>query len=176
MTSLGSFPANTTLYVSVTRSSALSAEYLTVNPFLPAKHVACTQFTVDFTPVTNEESSSQTTTPTTSTMPLPLQPQLTGPYFASLRQTLLGGKNLNRFSNFVTSGAEDWILHGDPEEEESSNDDHLRPPRRGHDKDSTYAGSETGYASDEGRTKLKGPSTRHFIDVSSFLNSPRLDI
>lgn len=50
---------------------------------------------------------------------MPLQPQLTGPYFASLRQTLLGGKSLNRFSNFVTCGAEDWVLNGvSPEDED----------------------------------------------------------
>ncbi|KAG8903855.1 hypothetical protein FRC01_008958 [Tulasnella sp. 417] len=50
---------------------------------------------------------------------MPLQPQLTGPYFAGLRQTLLGGKSLNRFSNFVTCGAEDWVLNGaSPEDED----------------------------------------------------------
>ncbi|KAG8960054.1 hypothetical protein FRC05_007128 [Tulasnella sp. 425] len=47
--------------------------------------------------------------------------QLTGPYFASLRQTLLGGKSLNRLSNFVTCGAEDWVLNGvSPKDEDDS--------------------------------------------------------
>lgn len=32
--------------------------------------------------------------------------------FPSFRQSLLGGKSLNRFSSFVTSGAEDYVLKG----------------------------------------------------------------
>ncbi|KAG8880051.1 hypothetical protein FRB97_001202 [Tulasnella sp. 331] len=52
----------------------------------------------------------------------PLQPQTTGPYFASLRQTLLGGKSFNRFSNFVTSGAEDWVLNGLPDDQDDDRD------------------------------------------------------
>lgn len=52
----------------------------------------------------------------------PLQPQTTGPYFASIRQTLLGGKSFNRFSNFVTSGAEDWVLNGLPEYDQDGAD------------------------------------------------------
>lgn len=30
----------------------------------------------------------------------------------SIRRSILGGKSLNRFSNFVTSGAEEWVLQG----------------------------------------------------------------
>lgn len=32
--------------------------------------------------------------------------------FPSFKQSLLGGKSLNRFSSFVTSGAEEWVLKG----------------------------------------------------------------
>ncbi|VDC02799.1 unnamed protein product [Peniophora sp. CBMAI 1063] len=35
----------------------------------------------------------------------------------SFRQSLLGGKSLNRFSSFVTSGAEDYVLKGPPASE-----------------------------------------------------------
>ncbi|KAF9534384.1 hypothetical protein CPB83DRAFT_844159 [Crepidotus variabilis] len=44
-------------------------------------------------------------------------PQNTGewlPLFPSFRQSLLGGKTLNRFSTFVTSGAEAFLLNGSP--------------------------------------------------------------
>ncbi|TDL25185.1 hypothetical protein BD410DRAFT_765795 [Rickenella mellea] len=45
----------------------------------------------------------------------PLIPQTTGEWLRSLpsfRRSLLGGKSLNRFSSFVTTGAEEWILRG----------------------------------------------------------------
>ncbi|KAG8736966.1 hypothetical protein FRC10_008679 [Ceratobasidium sp. 414] len=32
--------------------------------------------------------------------------------FNNLRQSVLGGRSLNRFSHFVTTGAEDWVLNG----------------------------------------------------------------
>lgn len=53
-------------------------------------------------------------TPKPGNATLPLQPQTTGEwsYFPSFRQSLLGGKSLNRFSSFVTTGAEDWVLKG----------------------------------------------------------------
>lgn len=45
---------------------------------------------------------------------LPLESHSTGDwfYFPSFRDSLLRGKSLNRFSSFVTTGAEDWILKG----------------------------------------------------------------
>ncbi|KAG6854104.1 hypothetical protein C0991_010518 [Blastosporella zonata] len=49
--------------------------------------------------------------------PLPIIPQNTGEWmstFPSFRQSLLGGKSLNRFSSFVTSGAEEFVLKGTP--------------------------------------------------------------
>ena len=43
----------------------------------------------------------------------PIVPQTTGEWFPSFRRSLLGGKQLNRFSSFVTSGAEAWVLRGE---------------------------------------------------------------
>lgn len=52
----------------------------------------------------------------TSSAGVPIVPQNTGEWnqwmFPSFRQSLLGGKSLNRFSSFVTSGAEEWVLNG----------------------------------------------------------------
>jgi len=42
----------------------------------------------------------------------PIEPQLTGSYLPNFRKSLLGRRSLNRFASFVTSGAEDWVLHG----------------------------------------------------------------
>ncbi|GJE85133.1 PX-domain-containing protein [Phanerochaete sordida] len=47
----------------------------------------------------------------------PLIPQTTGEWFPSFRRSLLGGKQLNRFSSFVTSGAEEWVLQGAEDKE-----------------------------------------------------------
>ncbi|EKM57596.1 uncharacterized protein PHACADRAFT_115831 [Phanerochaete carnosa HHB-10118-sp] len=48
---------------------------------------------------------------------VPLVPQTTGEWFPSFRRSLLGGKQLNRFSSFVTSGAEEWVLQGAEDKE-----------------------------------------------------------
>ncbi|KAI3602522.1 sh3px3 protein [Moniliophthora roreri] len=61
------------------------------------------------------EASSSSITPRASprNSVQPIIPQNTGEWmFPSFRQSLLGGKSLNRFSNFVTSGAEEWVLKG----------------------------------------------------------------
>lgn len=54
--------------------------------------------------------------------PLPIiTPQNTGEWrgpFPNFRQSLLQGKSLNRFSSFVTSGAEAWVLNGAPESDD----------------------------------------------------------
>ncbi|KAF8960308.1 hypothetical protein BDZ97DRAFT_1665982 [Flammula alnicola] len=73
--------------------------------------------------VTKErEASSSSITPRGSprssqaqSSPSPLILQHTGewlPAFPSFRRSLLGGKTLNRFSSFVTSGAESFLLNG----------------------------------------------------------------
>jgi sorting nexin-9/18/33 len=65
------------------------------------------------------EASNSSITPRNSHYHQPLLatilPQNTGewiPAFPSFRQSLLGGKSLNRFSSFVTSGAEAFLLNG----------------------------------------------------------------
>jgi len=67
------------------------------------------------------EASGSSITPRGSPTPreqtLPLIPQSTGEWFPSFRRSLLGGRSLNRFSSFVTSGAEEWVLQGTGEEE-----------------------------------------------------------
>ncbi|KAI1794306.1 hypothetical protein LXA43DRAFT_134219 [Ganoderma leucocontextum] len=60
--------------------------------------------------------------PTPSTKPL--VPQTTGEWFPSFRRSLLGGKSLNRFSSFVTTGAEEFVLQGG-----STDISALHPPR-----------------------------------------------
>ncbi|GJJ14963.1 hypothetical protein Clacol_009233 [Clathrus columnatus] len=69
----------------------------------------------------DREGSSSTVTPRQAEVPLPLEPHSTGEwfYFPSFRDSLLRGKSLNRFSSFVTTGAEDWILKGAPAEQPS---------------------------------------------------------
>ncbi|KAI0353964.1 PX-domain-containing protein [Trametes cingulata] len=54
--------------------------------------------------------------PTRATEALPIVPQNTGEWFPSFRRSLLGGKSLNRFSSFVTSGAEEFVLQGSSED------------------------------------------------------------
>ncbi|OSD05124.1 PX-domain-containing protein [Trametes coccinea BRFM310] len=66
------------------------------------------------------EASSDSITPrgspTRHTEALPIIPQNTGEWFPSFRRSLLGGKSLNRFSSFVTSGAEEFVLQGSSED------------------------------------------------------------
>ncbi|KAJ8468877.1 hypothetical protein ONZ45_g17082 [Pleurotus djamor] len=79
-------------------------------------------FTADFVHVpdaarrTASTESTDSITPRSSPTISKLVPQTTGEYlrnaFPSFRQSLLGGKSLNRFSSFVTSGAEEWVLKG----------------------------------------------------------------
>ncbi|KAG1753610.1 uncharacterized protein EDB91DRAFT_1044009 [Suillus paluster] len=66
-----------------------------------------------------KERSTSTITPQESLQeqpePVSIVPQDTGEWtnpLPSFRQGFLGGKSLNRFSGFVTSGAEEWILEG----------------------------------------------------------------
>lgn len=87
----------------------------------------------------------------------PLFPQTTGEWFPSFRRSLLGGKQFNRFSTFVTSGAEEWLLNG-------SND--IQPPpitSTGHSRD-TSASSTHEDNSDEYDDGV-GEADRHFVDA-----------
>ncbi|KAF8524273.1 PX-domain-containing protein [Hysterangium stoloniferum] len=109
------------------------------------------------------ESSSSLTprgSPRESQVALPLRSQSTGEwfYFPSFRQSLLGGKSLNRFSSFVTTGAEDWVLQGNSEDIPAV---------------STSKGSSTWYHQDEEQDECEGENEechasrpdRHFIET-----------
>jgi sorting nexin-9/18/33 len=93
-------------------------------------------------------------------------PQHTGEWlsFPSFPQSLLGGKSLNRFSNFVTSGAEAFILNSSPIPEGLPG---VASSGLAHPKEDTTASQfET---VDEERSKLNllglGEGDRHFIDT-----------
>ncbi|KAI0337995.1 hypothetical protein BDW22DRAFT_1338600 [Trametopsis cervina] len=87
----------------------------------------------------------------------PLVPQTTGEWFPSFRRSLLGGKQLNRFSTFVTSGAEDWLLNGNSSEESSA-----APAGAGnHARDS----SASSVVEDDGYNDGVGEADRHFVDT-----------
>ena len=56
----------------------------------------------------------------------------------NFRQSLLGGKSLNRFSSFVTSGAEEWVLNGSAQDTSplaSKHSSHHRDPSEDHEED-----------------------------------------
>ncbi|CAE6498616.1 unnamed protein product [Rhizoctonia solani] len=62
-------------------------------------------------------TSSAPTSPTHATFEGPIRMQSTGESIITsslytIRQSVLGGKSLNRFSHFVVTGAEEWILNG----------------------------------------------------------------
>ncbi|TFK49029.1 PX-domain-containing protein [Heliocybe sulcata] len=103
------------------------------------------------------EPSAQSITPRGSPKgekeALPIIPQHTGEWFPSFRQSLLGGKSLNRFSSFVTSGAEQWVLKGSTSEPS--------PPRSVEDDDSDEEDESSNRLSRVGM----GEADRHFVDV-----------
>ncbi|KAJ6612645.1 hypothetical protein B0H10DRAFT_2051303 [Mycena sp. CBHHK59/15] len=93
------------------------AYYTFTADFTAAPEVAMSGFLQGGSRAHQRDASSSTITPGSSpTSPRPaLVPQHTGEWraaFPSFRQSLLGGKSLNRFSTFVTSGAEEWVLKG----------------------------------------------------------------
>ncbi|THH21169.1 hypothetical protein EW146_g355 [Bondarzewia mesenterica] len=85
--------------------------------------------------------------------------------FPSFRQSLLGGKNLNRFSSFVTSGAEAYVLRGEGATGEA---DATFPPSthnleysEDEDEDDERDGSDT-----DGTGKVRfSEADRHFVDA-----------
>lgn len=97
------------------------------------------------------ESSSGTLTPKVA-----LQPQKTGEwfFFPSFRQSLLGGKSLNRFSSFVTTGAEDWILKGESAD---------LPPPSVRDRRNVFNSSEDSVDDNDGELNPDSDLNRHFI-------------
>jgi sorting nexin-9/18/33 len=119
---------------------------------------------LEIPPVQPRQRNASTTsvTPRASTNDcseaLPIIPQNTGEWqaFPSFRQSLLGGRSLNRFSNFVTSGAEEWVLNG--------NESESVPYPGTHQKISS---EDSTTEDDENQINRLGPgeTDRHFVDV-----------
>jgi sorting nexin-9/18/33 len=84
--------------------------------------------------------------------PTPLVPQTTGEWFPSFRRSLLRGKQLNRFSSFVTSGAEEWVLQGAEDKE------FVPPVEHGHGRELSAAslGEDSGGLSE---------ADKHFVEA-----------
>lgn len=111
--------------------------------------------------ITPRGSPASTPRPAHADLP-PIVPQNTGEWhraFPSFRQNLLGGKSLNRFSSFVTSGAEEWVLKG-------SADNILTLPLN-HDKQASQDDDlERGNADGNRLSKLGlSEADNHFVDA-----------
>ncbi|KAF8918661.1 hypothetical protein CPB85DRAFT_1280749 [Mucidula mucida] len=137
-------------------------------------------FTAEFTPAPDldisssrfysrkreREASTSTITPKDSprSPDTPIMPQHTGDWmFPSFRQSLLGGKSLNRFSSFVTSGAEEFVLKGkatDAVVTESTFNVHEKLPSIQSDDEEEDSGSNR--LSVNGQ----GDADRHFVDAT----------
>lgn len=104
----------------------------------------------------SSDSLTPRNSPRTELTSLPLQPQTTGEwYFPSFRQSLLGGRSLNRFSSFVTSGAEDWVLKG------ASPD---LPATRSREPSSMYYNEEEEENDKESQDPHLSQPNRHFVE------------
>ncbi|RDB29754.1 Sorting nexin lst-4 [Hypsizygus marmoreus] len=137
-------------------------------------------FTLEFTPAPDlelppsytrhgrkEASSAESITPRgspkSSSLALPIVPQNTGEWrnaFPSFRQSLLGGKSLNRFSSFVTSGAEEFVLKG-PATDVVIVPDDFSPS---HDRDASDTTIDEEEMNRLSRLGL-GEADRHFVDA-----------
>jgi sorting nexin-9/18/33 len=118
---------------------------------------------VAFSRPRRKEPSATSLTPRGSpkdeSAPLPIVPQNTGEWrnaFPSFRQSLLKGKSLNRFSSFVTSGAEEWVLKGDAA-------DAVLSPTTLHEKEL----SEEPICDDDNRLSMlgQGEAEQHFVEA-----------
>ncbi|KAL5499175.1 hypothetical protein ACEPAH_1693 [Sanghuangporus vaninii] len=87
----------------------------------------------------------------------PLIPQNTGEWFRQQMRSVLGGRSLNRFSRFVTSGAEAFVLRGPPQRSAP----HLPDSSEG-----TITGDA---ANDEERKRTDGLPPAHTLRLSVFL-------
>ncbi|KAL5480860.1 hypothetical protein ACEPAI_9800 [Sanghuangporus weigelae] len=81
----------------------------------PADATASPRLRLD--PINEETSDAPTPRASTASSPKgpPLIPQNTGEWFRQQMRSVLGGRSLNRFSRFVTSGAEAFVLRGAPQ-------------------------------------------------------------
>ncbi|KAJ6588777.1 PX-domain-containing protein [Mycena capillaripes] len=114
------------------------------------------------------DASSSTITPRGSIASQEIVPQNTGEWrtaFPSFRQSLLGGKSLNRFSTFVTSGAEEWVLKGTAADAVVSHERATSGTSNG-DEDEEEEDSEE---AEEERNRLNrlglGEADQHFVDA-----------
>ena len=126
------------------------------------------QFTTDFTagpglhprdPSNRTVTPNEGTTPRATTPP-PLADQRTGEWsygFPNFRQSLLGGKSLNRFSSFVTTGAEEFVLKG------TATDESATPPRASfHAKEDSVEDEGDG---ERVRAAAVTEADRHFVEA-----------
>ncbi|KAK7462902.1 hypothetical protein VKT23_007481 [Stygiomarasmius scandens] len=148
--------------------------YTFTSEFVVSPDVDLTPSSSRITTRERREGSSSNSTPRNSThclvSPLnpqppahPIFPQRTGDWIfpsRSFRQSVLGGKSINRFSNFVTSGAETWVLKGSgsdesraqegglgkdtPKDMDGARGTHKRYPTLMHEKLSSIASDDAG--------------------------------
>ncbi|KAG6919790.1 hypothetical protein DXG01_000290 [Tephrocybe rancida] len=137
------------------------------------------QFTSDFTPAPGLElppTTHHAKKPSTGSLTprgspkstgRPIIPQNTGEWmstFPSFRQSLLGGKSLNRFSSFVTSGAEEFVLKGSPTESVALPPVTVPSVTADHDRESSNATIDEEEINRINRLGL-GEADRHFVDA-----------
>ncbi|KAF7325862.1 SH3 and PX-domain-containing 3 [Mycena kentingensis (nom. inval.)] len=122
------------------------------------------------------DASSSTITPRGSLRSEEIVPQNTGEWrtaFPSFRQSLLGGKSLNRFSTFVTSGAEEWVLKGSADSSAvvaAQAAAEAAAAQAAHQRISSIDSEEDTEEAEEERNRLKqlglGEADHHFVDAS----------
>ncbi|KDQ07407.1 hypothetical protein BOTBODRAFT_180691 [Botryobasidium botryosum FD-172 SS1] len=125
------------------------------------------QFTSEFQRIPSPPTPDFIDSPPPIATPEPLQLQTTGSgsVFPNLRQNLLGGKSLNRFSGFVTSGAEDWVLNGvELGEGEFESDEKDRSDREEGKSVSELEESEADLGTRNRKLKI-GEADRHFVEA-----------
>lgn len=100
-------------------------------------------------------------------------PQNTGEWFPSFRRSLLGGRSLNRFSSFVTTGAEEWVLQGSSDEELAPTPRHSRVVSTASDMADmdSRRDTEDHYVDSGPMWKTKVPSFRVMVHSPSKRNS-----
>ncbi|KAJ7073521.1 hypothetical protein B0H15DRAFT_868740 [Mycena belliarum] len=135
--------------------------------FTAAPEVALSGFMQSGSRPHQRDASSSTITPRGSLTSQEIVPQNTGEWraaFPSFRQSLLGGKSLNRFSTFVTSGAEEWVLKGTAADADLANGGGHR-----HEKTGSGDSDADSDEAEEERNRLTrlglGEADRHFVDA-----------
>ncbi|KAL5523195.1 hypothetical protein ACEPAF_1462 [Sanghuangporus sanghuang] len=91
--------------------------YAFTTDFISSPADATTSSRLRLDPINEESSDSPTPRASMVSSPKgpPLIPQNTGEWFRQQMRSVLGGRSLNRFSRFVTSGAEAFVLRGAPQ-------------------------------------------------------------